>query len=73
MIEKLIGTSQKKLIFWLDNCVKENKNNVFFHYLFILVHYGFFSEVLIKYKVQGHTHDRMDGFVSVFFMFSFFN
>jgi hypothetical protein len=44
----------------LDNCVKENKCNEFFAFLFYLVYIGAFKEIYVNYCVVGHTHIDID-------------
>jgi hypothetical protein len=44
----------------LDNCVKENKCNEFFSFLYYLVYIGAFKEIYVNYCVVGHTHIDID-------------
>jgi hypothetical protein len=44
----------------LDNCVKENKCNEFYAFLYYLVYIGAFKEIYASYCVVGHTHIDID-------------
>jgi len=43
-----------------DNCFKENKNNIIFAYMGLLVHHRIFRSVVLSYLIPGHTHTDID-------------
>ena len=44
----------------LDNTNKTNKGRTLFAFLFLLVHFGVVSKILIAYLPPGHTHEDID-------------
>jgi hypothetical protein len=50
----------------LDNTSRENKNQIVFGYLSMLVQLGIFQKVKIDFLLVGHTHDHIDQMFSHF-------
>ncbi|KAL3682469.1 hypothetical protein R1sor_000491 [Riccia sorocarpa] len=50
----------------LDNTVRENKNNILFAYLAMLLDRNIFSKIKLGFLLVGHTHDFVDQMFSHF-------
>ena len=50
----------------LDNTPRENKNNLLFTYLHMLVAKGVFKKIKVGFLIVGHTHDQIDQMFSRF-------
>jgi hypothetical protein len=50
----------------LDNTSRENKNNLLFLYLHMLVLKGVFNKIKVGFLLVGHTHDQIDQMFSRF-------
>jgi hypothetical protein len=50
----------RMLYLQLDNCVKENKCNEFYSFLWYLVDIGASDEIIVSYCLVGHTHIDID-------------
>lgn len=46
---------KKKLVLWSDNCAGQNKNQYMLAMYLVLLAKGFFSEIIHKYPMKGHT------------------
>ena len=57
------GDLPKVLYLQLDNTSRENKNQVVFSYLNMLVELGIFKKVKVGFLLVGHTHDHIDQMV----------
>ena len=54
------GNLPQVLYLHLDNTSRENKNQIVFGYLNMLVELGIFHKVKVGFLLVGHTHDRID-------------
>ena len=54
------GDLPEVLYLQLDNTSRENKNQVVFGYLSMLVELGIFKKVKVGFLLIGHTHDHID-------------
>jgi hypothetical protein len=63
VLEKFIDTKPllRKLLFKMDNYVKDNKNHHLLAFLSLLTTRKMFKEVQLKFLVIGHTHENIDG------------
>ncbi|KAL3687180.1 hypothetical protein R1sor_013489 [Riccia sorocarpa] len=72
-----ITVLQKNLLEWegilpptlylqLDNIVRENKNNILFAYLAMLLEKKVFTKIKLGFLLVGHTHDFVDQMFSPF-------
>jgi hypothetical protein len=52
----------------LDNTSRENKNNLLFLYLHMLVLKGMFKKIKVGFLLIGHTHDQIGQIFSRFFV-----
>ena len=50
----------------LDNTSRENKNNLLFTYLHLLVVHKVFRKIKLGFLIVGHTHDQIDQMFSRF-------
>lgn len=50
-----INTNKEKLIVWSDNCGAQNKNQIMLAMYLTLLAKGYFSEIIHKFPVKGHT------------------
>ena len=48
------------LLLQLDNTNKTNKGRTLFAFLYLLVHYGVLSKVVLTFLPTGHTHEDID-------------
>ena len=48
------------LLLQLDNTNKTNKGRTLLAFLFLLVHYGVVSKVVLTFLPSGHTHEDID-------------
>ena len=60
------GDLPEVLYLQLDNTSRENKNQVVFGYLSMLVELGIFKKVKVGFLLVGHTHDHIDQMFSHF-------
>ena len=60
------GDLPEVLYLQLDNTSQENKNQVVFGYLSMLVELGIFKKVKVGFLLVGHTHDHIDQMFSHF-------
>ncbi len=51
----------KKLLFQMDNCVKNNKNRHLLVFVSLLMARDVFEEVKLRFIVVGHTHEDING------------
>jgi hypothetical protein len=58
------GILPRTLYLQLDNCIRENKNTVFFSYLAWLIERGIFDNVFVSFLPVGHTHFDCDALAS---------
>lgn len=61
----------------MDNCPRDNKNNIMFGFLAMLVSFEIFSSVEVCFLPGGHTHEDVDSMFSrfvfqVIFHYNFF-
>jgi hypothetical protein len=54
------GNLPQVLYLELDNTSHENKNQIVFGYLSMLVEMGIFQKVKVGFLLVGHTHDHID-------------
>jgi hypothetical protein len=61
--DKIVGVKSllRKLIFQMDNCVKDNKNHHLLMFLSLLTTCEVFQKVQLGFLVLGHTHEDVDG------------
>jgi hypothetical protein len=64
-IKKSGRTLPPVLFLQLDNCARDNKNQVMFAFAGLLIHCGVFEEVYINFLPVGHTHCEIDQHFSV--------
>jgi hypothetical protein len=50
-----------KLLFQMDNCMKDNKNRYLLAFLSLLIARDVYEEVWLGFLVVGHTHEDIDG------------
>lgn len=50
----------------MDNCPRDNKNNIMFGFLAVLVLLGIFESVEVSFLPIGHTHEDVDAMFSRF-------
>ena len=50
----------------MDNCPRDNKNNIMFGFLAVLVFFGTFQSVEVSFLPVGHTHEDVDAMFSRF-------
>jgi hypothetical protein len=55
-----------KFYFQLDNTCRENKNNLLFTYLHMLLKKKVFQKIKVGFLLVGHTHDNIDQMFSRF-------
>ena len=60
------GILPEVLYLQLDNTSRENKNQVLFGYLNMLVELGIFKKIKVGFLLVGHTHDHIDQMFSRF-------
>ena len=60
------GNLPQVLYLQLDNTSHENKNQIVFGYLSMLVEMGIFQKVKVGFLLVGHTHDHIDQMFSRF-------
>jgi hypothetical protein len=60
------GNLPQVLYLQLDNTSLENKNQIVFGYLSMLVKLGIFQNVKVVFLLVGHTHDHIDQMLSHF-------
>ncbi|KAL3679738.1 hypothetical protein R1sor_022694 [Riccia sorocarpa] len=60
------GTLPPTLYLQLDNTVRENKNNILFAYLAMLLEKKVFTKIKLGFLLVGHTHDFVDQMFSRF-------
>ncbi|KAL3700868.1 hypothetical protein R1sor_018890 [Riccia sorocarpa] len=60
------GTLPPTLYLQLDNTVRENKNNILFAYLSMLLEKKVFTKIKLGFLLDGHTHDFVDQMFSCF-------
>ena len=60
------GNLPKVLYIQLENTCRENKNQVVFGYLNMLVELRIFQKVKVGFLLVGHTHDHIDQMFSRF-------
>ncbi|KAL3694871.1 hypothetical protein R1sor_008522 [Riccia sorocarpa] len=60
------GPLPPTLYLQLDNIVRENKNNILFAYLAMLLDRNIFSKIKLGFLLVGHTHDFVDQMFSRF-------
>ena len=60
------GDLPEVLYFQFDNTSRENKNQVLFSYLNMLVELGLFKKGKVGFLLVGHTHDHIDQMFSHF-------
>jgi len=60
------GNLPRVLYLQLDNTSRENKNQIVFGYLNMLVELGIFEKVKVGFLIVGHTHDHIDQMFSRF-------
>ncbi|KAL3697175.1 hypothetical protein R1sor_011251 [Riccia sorocarpa] len=60
------GTLPPTLYLQLDNTVRENKNNILFAYLAMLLENKVFTKIKLGFLLVGHTHDFVDQMFSRF-------
>ncbi|KAL3686578.1 hypothetical protein R1sor_009152 [Riccia sorocarpa] len=60
------GPLPPTLYLQLDNTVRENKNNILFAYLAMLLDKNIFSKIKLGFLLVGHTHDFVDQMFSRF-------
>lgn len=53
------------LLLQLDNCGRDNKNQLCFAILGLFVHLGMFEEIQMNFMPVGHTHNEIDQHFSV--------
>ena len=66
MISHWSGNLPEVLYLQLDNTSRENKNQVLFGYLNMLVELGIFKKIKVDFLLVGHTHDHIDQMFSHF-------
>jgi len=61
-VEKIVGVKPllRKLVFQMDNCVKDNKNPHMLVFLSLLIAHEVFEEIQLGFLVVGHTHEVTD-------------
>jgi hypothetical protein len=61
-LEKIVGAKPllKKLLFQMDNCVKDNKNQHLLAFLSLLTTRDVFEEIKLGFLVVVHTHECID-------------
>jgi hypothetical protein len=69
LMDKIIGVKPlpRKLLFQMNNCVKDNNNHHLLMFLSLLTTRENFEEVQLGFLVVGHTHEDIDrgfGFLS---------
>jgi hypothetical protein len=50
-----------KLLFQMDNCMRDNKNRYLFAFLSFLTARDVYEELRLGFLVVGHTHEDIDG------------
>jgi hypothetical protein len=55
----------KKLLFQMDNCVKENKNRYLLAFLSLLITREMCKEFKLAFHVGGYTHEDIDGCLGI--------
>ncbi|KAL3689390.1 hypothetical protein R1sor_015699 [Riccia sorocarpa] len=60
------GILPPTLYLQLDNTVRENKNNILFAYLAMLLEKNVFTKIKLGFLLVGHTHDFVDQMFSRF-------
>ena len=60
------GNLPQVLYLHLDNTSPENKNQIVFGYLSMLVEMGIFQKVKVGFLLVGHTHDHINQMFSHF-------
>jgi hypothetical protein len=60
MITHWYGNLPQVLYLQLDNSSHENKNQIVFGYLMMLLELGIFQKVKVGFLLVGHTHDHID-------------
>ena len=66
MVTHWYGILPEVLYLQLDNTSRENKNQVLFGYLNMLVELGIFKKIKVGFLLVGHTHDHIDQMFSRF-------
>ncbi|POM80216.1 Hypothetical protein PHPALM_1977 [Phytophthora palmivora] len=56
----LLPSGKKKLVFYVDNCGGQNKNNLVIKFLLAQVHMGVLDRVDYTFFVKGHTKNSCD-------------
>ena len=64
--EKKLGGLPPVLYLQLDNTSRENKNNLLFTYLHMLLVKKVFRKIKLGFLIVGHTHDQIDQMFSRF-------
>ena len=58
----------EELAVQVDNCIVENKNNIFMAYLGSLVGRGIVGRLEVNFMIVGHTHVKIDQVFSRYVM-----
>lgn len=66
MISHWSGNLPEVLYLQLDNSCRENKNQIVFGYLNMLVELRIFQKVKVGFLLVGNTHDHVDQMFSHF-------
>ena len=66
MLSHWFGNLLEVLYLPLDNTFHENKNQVVFGYLNMLLELRIFHKVKVDFLLAGHTHDHIDQIFSCF-------
>jgi hypothetical protein len=51
----------KKLLFQMDNCVKDNKNHHLLAFLSLMITRKVSEQMQLRFLIVGHTHEDIDG------------
>ncbi len=62
-LEQFVGAKPlpRKLLFQMDNCMKDNKNRYLLAFLSFLTTRDVFEELQLGFLVVGHMHKDIDG------------